>query len=671
MSLSYYIRLIEYMQEGTPFLAKLNFQKIFAKVKLNPVANNMGGSGVRCPAGQTMGKYNSKIRREIERWLNHIKNPDGPSLFIRLFMIGRKGEKTNPAIMICCASRETSKIFEASVRNSGILDRYPGLQLSSCALPPDARASLVPRPLFDNGCRNGDPNNHALNGITSKVSTPDAVGMSGPRMGRRLEFMVSSGEGLRLQHATGGLIIRIGEELYQITSFDSMGSMKDSNWASKSSRDPEKYEVDNQSEAEDSGYEQVFSSEKSLLLETATGRDEKASFYGQHPLPCKIICSPLEVDGGGVERSLMWNYQDVPFTTPTSLNPSPASCKQNSHYNLVKLSDLESSEASNVVLGGDGQIPPKLEALDVSRVGTEPISVLVVTPRGPVSATALPEVASCRLGGSSKPQTVHAVILSEPMVPGDHGSAVIDISTGSCYGHVVHGVEGDVVCYMVPAPDTLADIVLNLGRLPSLQLDRRTDTKHASTVERWKCVNPRENVNCHPLAPLGKCTSCRSGKLYRARSRAAAHLRKNHFPKETASQGDNGRREDDVKQNRLPATELKKWTREITVTPLYARVMQAESDSESDYDDDVDDTDDELENEPPSATSTSIMTDQQANLETENEKLRHDNEEMRHEIEVLAGDIDVLMEDREELKQELEHLRKRLREQEESLTNFI
>lgn len=612
-----------------------------------------------------MGKYNSRIRREIERWLNHIKNPDGPSLFIRLCMIGRKGERTNPTIVVCCASREASKLFEASVRHSGILDRYPGLQLSSCALPLDA--SMVPRPLFDNERRPGGPDTSTVNGSASKVSTPasDAGIISGPRMGRKLEFMVSSGNGLRVQHATGGLIVRIGEELYQITTFNSMGDMTESNWLLKSSRDPEKCESDSQSEGEDSGYGQAFSSEKSLLLEIGAGRDEKPKSYGKHPLPYKVICSPPEVDGGGTGDSLMWKYQDLPFTTPTSPKPSPASCKENSHYNLVKLSELESSEASNAVLEGDGQIPPKLEAVDVSRLGTEPASVLVVTPRGPVSGTALPEVASFRLGGSSKFQTVHAVILSEPIMPSDHGSAVIDASTGSCYGHVVHGVEGDVVCYMVPAPDTLADIVLNLGRLPSLQLDRRIDTKHLNTVERWKCVNPRGTANCHPLAPLGKCRSCSSGKLYSARSRAAAHLRRNHFPKQTASQGDNGRRKDDAKQNRLPATELKKWTREITVTPLYARVMQAESDSESDYDNDVDDTDDELENEPTTPTSTSNMTDQQASLEVENEKLRHHNEEMKHEIGVLEGDIDVLMEDREALKLELEYLRKRLREQEE------
>ncbi|KAG6364040.1 hypothetical protein INS49_009143 [Diaporthe citri] len=240
------------------------------------------------------------------------------------------------------------------------------------------------------------------------------------------------------------------------------------------------------------------------------------------------------------------------FPTPTATKLIAASRKESSHYTLVKLPEFESSEASNVFLGGDGSVPPKIAALDVAKVGTEPVSVLVITSRGPFSGTVLPDVASLRLRGSELFQTVHAVILSDSIEPGDHGSA-----------------------------------------------------------------------------------------------------------------GDNGRRKDDVKQNRLPATELKKWTKEITVTPLYARVMQAESDSESDYDNDVDDTDEEPEDEPSSATSMSAMTDQQANLEVENEKLRHQNQEMKREMRVLEGDIDVLMEDREELKQELEHLRRRLREQEE------
>lgn len=337
--------------------------------------------------------------------------------------------------------------------------------------------------------------------------------------------------------------------------------------------------------------------------------------------------------------------------------------KKGSHYDLVKLSDLESSEASNAVLGGDGQVPPKIEARDVARVGAEPTAVLVVTPRGPVPGTVLPDVASFRPGASPRPQTVHAVILSGPIERGDHGSAVIDATTGSCYGHIVLGAEGNVVGYMAPAPDTLADILLSFGRLPSLQLSQRDSTKHSSTVERWKCVNPRGNTKSRPLAPLGKCMSCSSGKLYRERSRAAAHLRRNHFPSEQLLCKDEGDwRRGKVRPSPPSAAELKKWTRGITVTPLYARVMQAESDSDSDYDNDVDDTDNEAEKEP--APSAAELEGRRANLEVENGELRSHQEKMRHEIGVLEGDIDVLMEDREELKRELEDLRTRLREQE-------
>lgn len=629
----------------------------------------MGNSNIRCPAAKTVGKSNSRIRREIERWLDHIKNPSGSSLFIRLCMIGRKGEKTNPTITIFCASRETSKIFEASVRQSGILDRYPGLQMSSSALPLDA--SLVPRPLFDRELQAGGPDTSTVKGNAPKTSKSGVGCISGPRMGRRLEFIIASEAGPSVQHATGGLIVRIGNELYQITSFDSTGNAMESNLTSKVPRDPEKCEFDRQLALEDSGYEQVFTSDESLLLETRLEQDEKPRFYGQRPpdltkpYPCEVVCSPLPGTGGGIEHSLMWKDQGNAIATQPATKPITAGQIEKSHYTLVKLSELEYSEASNVVLGGDGQVPPKLEAVDVARVGTEHVGVLVVTSRGPVSGIVLPDMASLRLGSSSHFQAVHPVILSEPGEPGDRGSAVIDAETGSCYGHIIHGVEGDVVCYMVPASDTLADIVNRLGRLPSLQLDQRNDTKHSNTVERWKCVNPRGDTNCRPLAPLGKCMSCSSGKLYRARSRAAAHLRRKHFPGKAAGQHENIRRAEDVRHNRPPATELKKWTREIAVTPLYARVMQAESDSDSDYDDDLEDSDDESEPEPSSATSTNI-TDHQANFEMENEDLRRHNEKMKHEIETLEDDVDVLMEDREELKQELDHLRRRLQELEEA-----
>lgn len=619
----------------------------------------------RCAVVRAIEQSNSKIQREMERFLNRIRHPDGPSLFIRLCMIGRKGEKTNPTIMIWSSNGEARKQFEASVRESGILNRYPELQLNSCA--PPFEITSVPPPLL--GPQAGGPDASTANRIGPKPSDSDTCEISGPRMGRRLEFIVSSEAGLHVQNATGGLIVRIDHELYQITTFQ--GTTETPSWAPRSVHDHEKRKFDSYSDSEDSGYEQLFTSEKSLFLETRTGRDEKSHLYGQHP-PCytrphpsEIICSPPTAIDGGIDQSLMWKDHDIASATPTLMKSITASRREDSHYTLVKLSELESGKASNVVLRGGGHVPPNIEVLDVDRVGTEPASVLVVTNRGPISGTLLPDVASLRLCGLDRLQTVHAVILAETCEPGDSGSAVVDATTGSCYGHIILEADGHVVAYMVPAPDTLAEIVLNSGKLPSLQLDRHIDTKHSNTVERWKCVNPRGNTNCHPLSPLTKCASCSTGKLYSARSRAAAHLRRNHFPDKPSYKKEGGPRGENFTRSRLPPTELKKWTREIAVTPLYARVMQAESDSDSDYENDADDIDDESDKEPPSASPTTMgMTDPQAVLKEDNEDLRRHNGRMKQEIKVLEDDIDVLMQDREELKQELESLRKRLREQE-------
>lgn len=627
----------------------------------------MGSPSVWCPVRQAIEQYNSKIRREIERYLDHIKT-DGSAFLIRLCMIGRKGEKPSPTIMIFSANRDLSKKLEASVRGSGILDRYPELQLSSCTIPLEPPA--IP---LKSERRARRQNTSTSIGAEPKASKTDTSDISGPRMGRKLELIVSSEQGLRVQHATGGLIVRIGDEMYQITSFGSEGATKEWNSVSDSPRGREDSEFDSHSEAEDSGYEQEFTSEKSLLVKKGRRRERRPYRHGQEllvskePYPCEAVCSPPPESDGGIATSLIWKEKDTSFTHTNRRKPIHT-IRKDSHYTLVKLTDHESAEASNVVLRGEDHVPRGIDVVEIAKVGEEAVGVLVVTARGSVQGTVLPDIASVSLRGSAPSQTVHAIILSEPLYPADCGSAVIDTVTGSCYGHIALKAEGHVVAYMAPAADTMADIVRNFGQLPSLQLDRHINIKHSNTVERWKCVNPRSKTY-RPLAPLGKCTSCSSGKLYSARSRAAAHLRRRHFPDESTFKSGNGQWKINASHSRPPATELKNWTKEISVTPLYARVMQAESDSDSDsdYGNDIGDTDDDVEEESPSTTPTTNVTDRQDILERGNEDLRGRNEMMRHEIAVLEGDVDVLMEDREELKQELEYLRRRLSERDAQL----
>ncbi|KAK2613140.1 hypothetical protein N8I77_000068 [Diaporthe amygdali] len=346
------------------------------------------------------------------------------------------------------------------------------------------------------------------------------------------------------------------------------------------------------------------------------------------------------------------------------MDPTLTSHKLTPPYTLIKLSELEIGQASNEILGGQGNGPQRKVILNVAKIESEAVSVVVVTSRGPVPGVVLPEKTSLKLRGPSQSQAVHMVKLSELIEQGDSGSAVIDPATGTCYGHVILGAERDFVAYMVPAPDTLADILLNFGKLPSLQLRRPSVTERSGDVKRWKCVIPRAETDSQPLSPLDKCTSCSTGKLYRTRNRAAAHLRRNHLSSEPANRRKNTKQTDGKKGDRLPGAQLKKCISETTVTPLYAKVMEAESDSESDYENDADVTDDESEKVLPLAISEMAISDRQASAEEENKELRRHNKQLEDGLKLLEGDIDVLMEDREELKQKVDYLQRILLEQE-------
>ena len=88
------------------------------------------------------------------------------------------------------------------------------------------------------------------------------------------------------------------------------------------------------------------------------------------------------------------------------------------------------------------------------------------------------------------------------------------------------------------------------------ELRRHTESKHASLVKRWICIEP-ESPNPsspRPVVPLSKCKACVTQKRYGAYYNAAAHLRRAHFHPNRGGKASG---------DWPPMTALKDWMREV------------------------------------------------------------------------------------------------------------
>lgn len=88
------------------------------------------------------------------------------------------------------------------------------------------------------------------------------------------------------------------------------------------------------------------------------------------------------------------------------------------------------------------------------------------------------------------------------------------------------------------------------------ELRRHTESKHASLVKRWICIEPDHPSPStpRPVVPLSKCKACVTQKRYGAYYNAAAHLRRAHF---------NPNRGGKASGDWPPMTALKDWMREV------------------------------------------------------------------------------------------------------------
>ncbi|KAI1252942.1 hypothetical protein MGN70_005149 [Eutypa lata] len=293
--------------------------------------------------GPTLQKFDEEILPAVKTILQRLDLDSHTDIFILLYMIGRRAKSAKPKIIVCCTDSESRNTVERSVRNSALLDRYPGFGLESSALPlecsvPMQQISEVGDSFFS-FCSTPDPytsenspigledspwaiHNHPgpssletsrilgspvrSKGKAPVISERHFIGGKAfsvtllPEIGRRIYNGLPS-QGQPLQCATGGVVLEIGGKHYQLTVKHLCLGDKDNTSEDISYEDLAYCSLNRQSDEDDSDIsdtedEVAITSQGSLSPTSTSSADEDTTDDG----------SPVsdQIDQGSCQTSL-------------------------------------------------------------------------------------------------------------------------------------------------------------------------------------------------------------------------------------------------------------------------------------------------------------------------------------------------------------------------------
>ncbi|KAI1144723.1 hypothetical protein F4825DRAFT_342036 [Nemania diffusa] len=472
------------------------------------------------PRGPALDTFEKLIQPQIEINLKRVDFGHA-ELFIKLYMIGRKPESANPIIMVCCTDSEARDAAEAAIRESGLLNGHEGFGLGAISLPLEhptpvrrlspknddcdlsARSSksdttnppseLLPS-LSTNGSFHPPLGNtlfppstpSALDGslllIVDTLPIPDEPGISNaglvvfasvlePLLGRRICTSTNSSQAsTHLQYATAGVVIKVGKIYYQLTAghlFEIESGISDSKSA-PTSLDECRFDGQSDDDENDSDYNLEMTERGSKTPEDAQSSNGSASdstsgeTIGDEP---HDALSAQKIHNSDVKRfEVPENPPNTDRVVPIAHLPRGRSFRCPIDYAIIALPN-SSVENMGRKINTPGAYP---RVTDVAEAGYEERNIIVVTHSTIIEGVLIPGKMAHRGYKAHQFESLIQIELKSEVFEGDSGSPVLDMSTGSLYGHIIMGVPGTKLAYIVQALDIFRDIETKIGKPPSI-----------------------------------------------------------------------------------------------------------------------------------------------------------------------------------------------------------
>ncbi|KAJ8133554.1 hypothetical protein O1611_g66 [Lasiodiplodia mahajangana] len=487
--------------------------------------SRVGGRTVWWPQGPALKAFEELIQPKIESNLQRI-DLGHTDLFIRLYMIGRTPENANPIVMVCCTNSEARDAAEAAIRECGLLSEHKGFGLGAAALPlehPAPVRRLSPRGRQYSTSSGGSAyssEGSTLSSIsvssestastsryqdplsltqfsryllgytipadeilpltikTSSSSTTLNISNAGlaifastakPVLGRRIYNSNNRGQSLpHYQHVTAGIVIEVDGNYCQLTAGHAFEAESESlgNGQLPISLDECRFDGQSDDGRYDLGHESEMTRRGSATPEEAGSWNGSTS--GSPSEETMNSSDTDSKDSSPVRRihSTSGKGSEVPETLPNTnpgiligYLPLDRSFRTPIDYAIIAI-PRSSVEGMGQEINA---LKPNLRVTSIAKVGYAECGVLVATHSAIIRATLIPGEVTYR--GYQTPQfkKLVQVELESEVFSGDCGSPVVDESTGSLYGHIIMGVPGTKIAYIVQAFDIFQDIKAKVG----------------------------------------------------------------------------------------------------------------------------------------------------------------------------------------------------------------
>ncbi|KAF5574606.1 hypothetical protein FPCIR_13518 [Fusarium pseudocircinatum] len=401
-----------------------------------------------------------ELSPDIKDFLETSGIPPSDTVSWSIYMIGHNERNAAPKLLICSTDAKTRKTIRQLIKDSKIMDKYPGIGLGDVSTLPD-------RPVIRELSREAI---EALLPLGCDIDGTVLAEGSEPALGKRI-FVVNPHD-FSLRPATTGPTILHDGRCYQLTVAHVFRQTMELDQSPDQQVAEDDCDFDGMSDTErDDGsqYDEITSKGSATSGEIDS---DKASFEAS------LDAISFEKHSSSSSERPSRDHLDSGNDPPRSVESS----EDNPGFGEIDVSQLQffgrlALTGGNLLLdyalietsrmpedaGKSSMITGSLVS-NIGEIESDDISIVAATsPYGTVEGRLTATPAYIRLTGQHTFQEVYPIRLGKPLCDGDCGTAIFGKNDNRFYGHVVAGGPGTSIAYLVPAGEISRDIQARSG----------------------------------------------------------------------------------------------------------------------------------------------------------------------------------------------------------------